>query len=82
MGIARLQPYQCDQILMPVEKPEHNKMNARIQKDATLKEIKQAVYGDNGNESSTIFDEELSALPMNKESLKLALFHLSYLPDL
>lgn len=22
LGISRLQPYQCDQILMPVEKPE------------------------------------------------------------
>ena len=46
VGIARLKPHQCDQIHVPVEKPELNKVNAKIQKDTTLREIRQAVYGD------------------------------------
>ena len=46
VGIARLKPHQCDQIHVPVEKPELNKVNAKIQKDTTLREIREAVYGD------------------------------------
>lgn len=71
---------------MPVEIPEQNKVNIRLQRQATVKEIKQAVYGEKGeadkNELETVFDEELAALPINKAGLRDAMFKLKYLPDL
>ena len=71
---------------MPVEKPEQNKVNTRLQKEAIVKEIKKAVYGESGNANSlelvTLFDEELAAQPIDKTGLRDVLFKLKYLPDL
>ena len=71
---------------MPVEKTEQNKVNTRLQKEAIIKEINKAVYGEDGDannlEPVTIFDEELAAQPINKTGLRDVLFKLKYLPDL